>query len=288
MSVSLLVSTEWLAAHLDDPDLRVVDVRWYLLPPKNGRDEYARAHIPNAAFVDISDDLASPVDAGPGRHPLPSVERFAAAMSRAGVDENTYVIAYDDSGGATAARLWWLLRYFGHDRVSLLDGGINKWIAEGRALQIEIPNLARANFIPHSPRTERVVNKQNVIAAQNDPRALILDSRVAERYEGKTEPVDPRAGHIPRAQNAPLAGNLNADMTFRSADELRARFASLGANESEHIIVYCGSGVNACQNIFALALAGFDHALLYEGSWSDWSRDPNLPAEVGNRKMENG
>ncbi|MBI5653920.1 MAG: sulfurtransferase [Chloroflexi bacterium] len=282
MTLPNLVSTDWLAARLNDPGIRIADVRWYLFEKdKTGRGEYARGHIPGAIYLDIDADLASPRGVGPGRHPLPRAEQFADALARAGIGAHTDVVCYDDRGGATAARLWWLLRYFGHDAVSLLDGGIATWIAEGRALQTDAPTFPRAIFVPRA-RREMLADRHAVEAMRNDPRAVILDSRVAERYAGKIEPIDPRAGHIPGAVNAPLAGNLRApdDLRFRDALELRARFASLGANDAKQIVAYCGSGVNACQNIFALELAGFAPAQLYEGSWSDWS-SLDLPTATG-------
>lgn len=287
----LLVSTEWLAEHLDDPHVRPADVRWYLLNADQGRDEYARGHIPGAIYFHIDHDLAEPPYAGPGRHPLPRAEKFAAAAARAGISLDTHVIAYDAQGGATAARLWWLLRYFGHANVSLLDGGITRWVAEGRALQTEIPSVPRAEstLAPHASagvapsHPNWVVDQRAVDALRKNPRALLLDSRLAERYEGKTEPIDARAGHIPGAKNAPLAANLRGanDPRFLEPEQLRARFAQLGAERAEKIVSYCGSGVNACQNIFALELAGFKDVLLYEGSWSDWSKNPDLPAAQG-------
>ena len=283
MTIPNLVSTAWLAARLNDPGIRIADVRWYLFEKdKTGRAEYARGHIPGAIYLDIDSDLASPRGQGPGRHPLPRAEHFAEAMAHAGIGAQTHIIAYDDHGGATAARLWWLLRYFGHDAASLLDGGITTWLAEGRALQTDAPTFPRANFVPRA-RPEMIGDRDAVEKMRTDPRALILDSRVAERYTGKIEPIDPRAGHIPGAINAPLAGNLRApdDFRFRDAADLRARFASLGADDAKHIVAYCGSGVNACQNIFALELAGFALAQLYEGSWSDWSSDPNAPLATG-------
>lgn len=283
MPTPLLVSTDWLAAHLNDPDVRVADVRWYLFDKdKTGRGEYARGHIPGAVYLDIDIDLADHDALGPGRHPLPRPEAFAESMARAGIGANTHVIAYDDRGGATAARLWWLLRYFGHGNVSLLDGGIAQWLAEGRSLQKEIPSVARAEFIAH-PHPEMAANKEIIKSMQNNSRALILDVRVAERYEGKVEPIDPRAGHVPGAKNAPIAGNLHSDTDFRflSHDDLRARYDRLGASDADEIAAYCGSGVNAAQAVFALHLAGFDRVKLYEGSWSDWSRDKDLPAAVG-------
>ncbi len=283
MTTPLLVSTDWLAAHLNDPNIRVVDVRWYLLEKdKVGREEYLRGHIPGAIFLDVDADLASPVGQGPGRHPLPRLDAFAETMARAGVGADTHVIAYDDKGGAVAARLWWLLRYAGHDRVSLLDGGITPWMAESRPLQTEVPTFQRASFVAQ-PHPDWRVGFQTVDALRNDPKALLLDVRLPERYAGKFEPLDPRAGHVPGAKSAPLAGNLRSvdDLRFLDPAALRERFNQLGANDAERIVVYCGSGVNACQTIFALQLAGIDGALLYEGSWSDWSRTPGAPIAVG-------
>ncbi|MDE3089048.1 MAG: sulfurtransferase [Chloroflexota bacterium] len=283
MSISSIVSTEWLAAHLNDANLRIVDVRWYLLDKdKNGRDEYLRGHIPGAIFLDVDTDLAAPRGQGPGRHPLPRADAFAETMARAGIGVDTNVIAYDDCGGVNAARVWWLLRHFGHAQVSLLDGGVTRWIAEGRPLQTQIPPVPRTNFIA-LPRAGDLADQKLVDTLRSDPRALVLDVRVPERYEGKIEPLDPRAGHVPGAKNAPAAGNLRApdDPRFLDADALRARYAALGADQAERVAAYCGSGINACQTIFALHLVGRDDALLYEGSWSDWSRTPGTPVATG-------
>ena len=282
MSVAPLVSTDWLAAHLNDPNLRIVDVRWYLFEKdKTGLGEYLNGHIPGAVFLDIETALAAPRGQGPGRHPLPKPEVFAEAASRAGIGPNTHVIAYDDAGGGNAARVWWLLRYFGHDQVSLLDGGITQWIAEKRPLETTVPTFPASSFVPH-PRPEMVANLQAVDVYRNDPKALVLDVRVPERYEGKIEPIDPRAGHVPGAKNAPIGGNLKSadDPRFRTSEELRHRFEKFGADRAEKIVCYCGSGVNACQSVFALNLAGFA-SLLYEGSWSDWSSNPDCPAATG-------
>jgi len=282
MVVQPLVSTDWLAAHLNNANLCVVDVRWYLLDKdKNGRDEYLRGHIPGAIFLDVDADLAAPRGQGPGRHPLPRAEAFAETMARAGIGADTHAVAYDDLGGATAARLWWLLRYFGHEKVSLLDGGIVRWIADGRLLQTEVPRVARSAFVAH-PHQERVVDRTVVGVLRKDAKALVLDVRASERYEGKVEPIDPRAGHVPGAKSAPLAGNLVApdDPRFLDPATLRARYNALGADKAERVVAYCGSGINTCQAIFAMRLAGID-ALLYEGSWSDWSSDPDAPVAVG-------
>ncbi|MBI5302611.1 MAG: sulfurtransferase [Chloroflexi bacterium] len=282
MTTPLLVSTTWLAEHLHDPSIRIADVRWYLFEKDiTGRGEYAKGHIPGAVFVDVDTDLSSPPLQGPGRHPLPTATQFANAMVRAGIGAGTHVICYDDRGGAVSARLWWLLRYFGHDDVSLLDGGIAQWRTENRPLTTDVPQIARANFVPR-PRPDMMVNREQVRALANDPRGLVLDVRLNERYTGKTEPLDPRAGHVPGAKNVPLAGNLRApdDFRFRDPAELRARYDALGANQAETIAAYCGSGINASQAVFALTLAGYANPRLYEGSWSDWSRS-ELPMKTG-------
>lgn len=282
MAISPLVSTEWLAAHLTDPNLRIVDVRWYLFDKdKTGHREYLRGHIPGAVFLDLDKDLSAPLGQGPGRHPLPRPEAFAKVAARSGIGPDTHVVAYDDAGGATAARLWWLLRYFGHDQASLLDGGIAQWKAEGRPFETEVPKVPTATFVPH-PNPAMVVDQATVDTLRNDPKALVMDVRVPERYQGKVEPIDPRAGHIPGARNVPLATNLRSagDTRFRERSELKQEYESMGADRAEKIVCYCGSGVNACQSVFALNLAGFT-ALLYEGSWSDWCSDPERPAGTG-------
>jgi thiosulfate/3-mercaptopyruvate sulfurtransferase len=284
--MSPLVTTQWLADHLNDPDLRLVDTRWYLLQPSKGEADYHNAHIPNAIYLSVDRHLAAPPLPGAttGRHPLPSEREFAQAMEEAGISNSTRVIAYDDAGAANAARLWWLLRYFGHDNTSLLDGGIVQWISEGRPLTTAIPTFPRGKFRAQA-NPNMVVTKDELAARTRDPRALILDARAPERYRGETEPIDARAGHIPGARNAPLTGNLvapntggdHADFRFLEPSELRSRFDALGANGAGDIIAYCGSGVNAAADIFALHLAGYDNTRLYPGSFSEWSRDPTLP-----------
>ena len=286
VSIPPLVSTQWLAERLEDPHLRVADVRWYLpTTGRSGRAEYNLGHIPGAVFVDLDRDLARPAYQGPGRHPLPSTEEFAAAMGRLGVDEATHVVAYDDGSGGVAARLWWLLRFFGHPRVSVLDGGVARWQAEQRPLTADVPRVAAAQFQAR-PQQGWVVDKAEVGHLARDPSALVLDVRAPERYEGRAEPVDPRAGHIPGARNAPITQNLatgepGGAPRFKSPQELRAQFEALGVPRAQRVVAYCGSGVNACQALLALDLAGFPGAQLYEGSWSDWSSDPSLPAATG-------
>lgn len=287
--IDSLVTTAWLEQHLADPNVRVVDTRWYLLQPSKGEADYHNAHIPNAIYLSVDRDLAAPPlpDARTGRHPLPDARSFAETMMRAGIsDANaappTHVVVYDDAGGANAARLWWLLRYFGHKNVSLLDGGLVRWVADGRPLTAEIPTFERGSFAAR-PDRGMVVTKEEMIALTRNPRALILDARAPERYRGETEPIDARAGHIPGARSAPLSGNLITadDARFRNASDLQAHFDAVGANGADEIVAYCGSGVNAAADLFALHLAGYDNARLYGGSFSEWSRDPNLPVITG-------
>lgn len=277
---SPLVSTGALAARLGSPALRVVDVRWYLDPARRGRDAYAAGHVPGAVFCDLEHDLAGPGGrrGGPlGRHPWPSPEHFARAMGQLGIDGGSEVVAYDDAAGATAARLWYLLRAHGHERVTVLDGGLARWLGEGRPLETAVPAITPAVFTPRFD-PHRVVDKAELLAR---PPALLLDARAAERFRGEVEPVDPRSGHVPGAKSAPFTGNLTAEPlpVFRPPAELRARYQALGADREEPV-VYCGSGVNACHDLLALELAGL-RGRLYAGSWSEWSSDPALPVATG-------
>lgn len=282
MSAPLLVSTEWLARRLGDPDLRVADVRWSLLEKDKGRNAYGQSHLPGAVFMDVEGDLSSPRGQGPGRHPLPRPEAFAASMSRAGIGAGTHVIAHDFGDGSTAARLWWLLRYFGHERVSVLDGGFARWAAEGRPVDALVPSYPPGGFVAE-PRGGMLVDAGAVERLRTDPNTLILDSRMAERYEGKVEPIDPVAGHIPGAKSRPYPANVRSpqDPCFLDPAQLREQFTLLGAAAAERVVAYCGSGVNACQNLLALEAAGFEAGLLYEGSWSDWCSVPTRAMSTG-------
>jgi thiosulfate/3-mercaptopyruvate sulfurtransferase len=276
-----IVSTDWLAAHLGEPGLRIADVRWYLDPSRRGRDAYAAGHIPGAVFLDVEADLSAPGGgrgSPRGRHPWPSEEQVARVMGAAGIGPGVRVVAYDDQAGATAARLWYLLRSHGHEDAAVLDGGIVKWIAEGRALETAAAAPQPARF-PARLRPGAVVGKQDL--ATDDRQVLILDARAGERYRGDTEPIDPRAGHIPGAKSAPYSGNLTTGPipVFLPPAALRMRYAALGA-EASPPIVYCGSGVTACHDLLALAAAGLSGSL-YAGSWSEWSADPGLPVATG-------
>ena len=276
-----LVDAQWLVEHARDPRVRIVDTRWYLGGARRGKGEYAAGHIPGAAFVDLDRELAGNPQKGPGRHPLPSAGDFANTLSRLGVVQDSLVIAYDDVGGAIAARLWWLLRYFGHRGGRVLDGGVGQWTALGQPLCSEPCEAAPAAPLALSPGSAGVVDKEAVLALLRDRAGVVLDARAPERYQGLVEPVDARAGHVPGARSAPFAQNLQAPGgRFLDAATLRSRYAALGALEGP-VACYCGSGVTACHDLLALALIGKEDALLYEGSWSDWAADESLPLSVG-------
>jgi thiosulfate/3-mercaptopyruvate sulfurtransferase len=278
--VDSLVSTEWLAGRLGQAGVVVADVRWYLDPTRSGREAYRQGHVPGAVFLDLDRDLAAPGGLGGGargRHPWPGEEQVARVMGGAGIGPGVHVVCYDDAAGAVAARLWYVLRAHGHEAVSVLDGGIGKWVAQGRPLSTAEAPPAPAAFTGRL-RPGWVVTKAELLA---EPPRLLLDARAGERYRGEAEPVDPRAGHIPGARSAPYAGNLTAGPTpvFRSPEELRERYTALGADGAEPV-VYCGSGVTACHDLLALDLAGL-RGRLYAGSWSEWSADASLPVETG-------
>ena len=278
---SPLVDVAWLARNIDDPRVRIVDVRWYL-SGKRGEDEYGRGHLPAAAFVDLDRDLAAPKGSGAGRHPLPSAADFAAILARLGVTRDTILVAYDDAGGAIAARFWWLLRWFGHAGGRVLDGGLPAWTAAGHALSTEVPTFPAAPPLELLPGGVGLVDKIAVDRLRLDPDTVILDARARERFEGRSEPVDARPGHIPGARSAPFVENLVVPGgAFLPASTLADRYRSLGALQAKQIVCYCGSGVTACHDVLALAIAGREDALLYEGSWSDWAADPALPAAIG-------
>ena len=273
MTFGPLVDAAWLAGHHRDPGVRVVDLRWYL-DGRSGQAAYDAGHVPGAVFVDLN--AISGREPGRGRHPLPEPALFQARMREAGVGGGTAVVVYDDAGGAVAARLWWMLRYFGHDRAAVLDGGIQAWPGELSAVA-EQP--APGDFTAAAPRAHLKLDYE---AVRGLPAStLLIDARPAERYRGESEPVDAIPGHIPGAVSAPARGNLDGDLRFRSPDELRDRYEALGAGGGREVVVYCGSGVSACHDLLAMELAGLTGARLYPGSWSEWSSRPDAPVATG-------
>lgn len=271
--MNAIISTSELASDLAGPRPPVVlDVRWQLGGPSL-RSAYEQAHVPGAVFVDLDTDLAGPAGAG-GRHPLPDVAEFGAAMRAAGVDADRDVVTYDGGQGWAAARAWWLLRWTGHPSVRVLDGGLAAW--EG-PLEAGAPDPAPGSFRP-APGALPLLDADGAAALART--GLLLDARAGERYRGEVEPIDRVGGHIPGAVSAPTTDNVTADGRFRSAGELTGRFGSLGVSEGRRVGVYCGSGVSGAHQVLALAVAGVP-AALYVGSWSEWSSDGSRPVATG-------
>jgi thiosulfate/3-mercaptopyruvate sulfurtransferase len=275
--MTLLVDAGWLAGHRDEVDL--VDVRW---SPTGGTSAAMRnfeaGHIPGAVLFDIDRDLAGDPATGPGRHPLPSPEAFARTLGAAGIGGDRMVVAYDDAGGSFAARLWWMLEGTGRE-CALLDGALGAWRGP-----VETGPASPRQAVAVEPKpwpADRLADADAVLAGLRAGAVTVLDVRAVERYRGEVEPFDPVAGHIPGAQNAPWTENLDDDGSFRPGAELRARFTAIGVAEDARTIAQCGSGVTACHELFALRLAGLGDARLYEGSWSDWVRDPARPVATG-------
>ncbi len=274
---AVLVEPEELRAMLAN-DRRVVllDVRWSLADP-DGHRAYSVGHIPGALFVDLEHDLSAPASPDEGRHPLPSIEELQAAARRWGIDDGDPVVVYDASGGTSAARAWWLLRWGGVQDVRILDGGLQGWLAEGGILEDGDVQVAPGT-VTLSPGHMPVTDADG--AADLPSHGVLLDARAGERYRGDTEPLDSRAGHVPGALSAPTAENLDDDAKFRPDADLVDRFASVGVEPETEVAVYCGSGVTAAHEIAALETIGV-HAALYPGSWSQWSADTARPVATG-------
>lgn len=284
MPYTTLISVADLARHVEHLDWRIIDCRFDLADTVRGRNVYRTAHIPGAVYAHLDDDLSAPVIPGQtGRHPLPVQPGLAATLSRWGVDGRVQVVAYDDSGGPFAARLWWLLRWLGHEHVAVLDGGWRHWLAAGLPVSDAPSAPAPRSFTPQ-PRGYLAAEVEDVLRALDDPRARLLDARAADRYRGENETLDATAGHIPGAISAPFAGNLDGAGKFLDQQSLRTRYrALLGTSAAADTIVYCGSGVTATHDILALLHAGLGDARLYAGSWSHWINDPARPVATGER-----
>lgn len=279
-----LITVDHLAEHLGNPSWAVVDCRYRLADLGFGRTAYGESHVAGAVFADIGDDLSGPVVPGKtGRHPLPDVAVFSAKLSAWGIDEGVQVVAYDDSGGSMAARLWWLLRWLGHEAaaVAVLDGGWPLWQAWGFPVRVGTESRAARKFVARE-RAESVLSAEHVDQIRTAPGWRVLDARHADRFRGENETIDPIAGRIPGAVSAPYADNLEPDGRFKSREELRRRYLGLlGRVPADRTGCYCGSGVTAAHDVLAMAYAGLGEAKLYAGSWSEWITDRSRPVAKG-------
>ena len=272
----LIAVAELLADLASDAPPLVLDVRWSL-GAADPRGEHEAEHIPGSLYVDLETELAGPGPRDAGRHPLPDADTFAARATGWGVGPETAVVVYDDSGGMSAARLWWLLRWIGHDAVRVLDGGLRAWRAAGGPVESgpDEPPVASTSPLVARPGSRSTVTADDIAGGGV---GLLLDARAGERYRGEIEPIDPVAGHIPGAVSLPTTGNLATDGTFLSPEALRARFTDAGVVAGEPVVAYCGSGITAAHELLALAVAGLDaDASLYAPSWSGWVADPQRP-----------
>ena len=273
-----LIEVAELQDLLGSAECRVVDCRFDLLQPQKGRTEYLAGHIPGALYADLDQDLAGPVTKDSGRHPLPDKNVFRATLQGWGIGPGTQVVVYDYASGALAARLWWMLRWFGHSQVAVLNGGLKAWIAGDGTLATEVPEFPESTLL-EAPDSGRVITTDEVYSmlGKSDETRLV-DARDRARFTGQTEPIDPVAGHVPGAINFPFSDNLNADGTWKSSQELRQAWAGLlGSGTPPPFSVMCGSGVTACHLVLSAAIAGLPEPRVYIGSWSEWLRDAARP-----------
>lgn len=275
-----IVSMRWLLARMYEPDIVIVDCRFLLGQPNAGKEAYDAAHIPGAVYLDLEQDLSAPVSAHGGRHPLPGPAELAARLTKAGIGSNARIVAYDDQGGMNAARLWWLLRYLGHEQAYVMDEGFTAWqnakFPVTADVPVRIPSTFEANVQPHM-----LASVEDAQHASANGSAVLIDSRDARRYAGLEEPIDAKAGHVPGAVNYFWKDVLGPEGRWLSVEQLQERFGKL--DKDEPIIVYCGSGVSACPNVIALEEAGYTNVKLYAGSWSDWISYEENPVATGKR-----
>lgn len=283
MPLAQLITPQQLAERLEAPGVVILDCRFALEDIDYGQRSYALGHIAGAHFADLERDLSGPVAKGrSGRHPLPDPQQLAQRLREWGVDNDSQVVLYDDGPGAFAARAWWLLAWLGkRDAVFILDGGLKAWHAAGLPLSLDPPSRREGTF-SGKPDMGLLIDAADLAKRLEDPAMTLLDARALPRFRGEVEPIDPVAGHIPGAQCAAFTDNLGPDGRFLAPEQLRQRFAEkLQGRAPEQLVAYCGSGVTACHNLFALALAGYPLARLYAGSWSEWINDPRHPVATG-------
>ncbi len=281
MTAAPLIAPVELARRMRDPQWIVVDCRFTLTDPAAGRAAYVRSHIPRARYAHLDHDLARKPGPGDGRHPLPDPQTFADRLGRWGITNDSVVIAYDEGGGAIAARLWWMLRWVGHSASLVLDGGFAAWQAAKLPVESGERAVAAARFVPSSIDADAAVSATDITALQAQGR-LVVDARAAARYRGEQEPIDRVAGHVPGAVNRPFSANLLPDGRFRAPEELRRELLELFGNRPPaDIVAMCGSGVTACHLLLAMEIAGLQGGRLFAGSWSEWIADPARPVHTG-------
>jgi thiosulfate/3-mercaptopyruvate sulfurtransferase len=279
---STIIDVDTLAASVNNPSWVIVDCRFSLNDPERGRRDYLQSHIPNAQYAHLDEDLSGEMIPGKtGRHPLPKIDDIAEKFSQWGIDHTVQVVAYDDANGGVAARLWWLLRWLGHDAVAVLNGGWKAWQAANLPVDAALPQRSRKNFRPQV-RHSWTVDAAWVEKAIDHDKYCLIDAREPQRYAGVFEPIDPVAGHIPGALNLPYLQNVDDEGRFKPVEELQIRFTeAIRRRKMEHVAAYCGSGVTACHNLLAMVHAGFPIARLYPGSWSEWITNPEHPVATG-------
>lgn len=283
MSASPLLSAAELAGHLDDPGWRIIDCRFDLQHPEAGEAAYGEAHIPGALYAHLDRDLAGPITPDSGRHPLPDPQRLCATFSAWGIGPDTQVVCYDAQANAYAGRLWWLLRWLGHERVAVLDGGLQAWVS-GAYPRTATPSHVTPAIFQGSARADMVVATAELTAQISSGTHRLVDVRTPERFAGEKEFIDPVAGHIPGARNLPYQSNLDASECYLPPEALKKMYRRVLDDVSpEHCVMMCGSGVTACHSLLALELAGLAGAKLYAGSWSEWIRDPGRPVATTTR-----
>ncbi|MGF6593247.1 sulfurtransferase [Pseudomonas sp. 2835] len=283
MPLAQLITAQQLAERLEAPALVILDCRFALEDIDYGQRSYAEGHIAGAHFADLERDLSGPIVKGlTGRHPLPNPAQLVERLRAWGIDNDSEIVVYDDGPGAFAARAWWLLAWLGkRSGVSILDGGLKAWHAAGLPLSLDPPVKREGNF-SGEPDDSLVLDATQLAERLGQPELTLIDARGLPRFRGEVEPIDPVAGHIPGAQCAAFTDNLGADGRFLPAEQLKQRFAQkLDKRAPEQLVAYCGSGVTACHNLFALALAGYPLGKLYAGSWSEWITDSQRPVATG-------
>jgi thiosulfate/3-mercaptopyruvate sulfurtransferase len=282
MKFHTLISTAGVLQHYANPNWVLVDCRFWLEDANKGKSDYEISHIPGAIYADLDEDLSGVIIPGEtGRHPLPDIDKFSKYLGSLGIDNDTQVVAYDDRGGMIASRFWWLLKWLGHEKVAVMDGGYTKWVEEGNPVTNEFPSLSDKVFLP-SVNSHFIISHDEILERFGNPGFLLVDSRAPERYRGENEPIDPIPGRIPGAVNYFWKDNLDVEECFHLKDLLRGRFVTLISNiPPQNVAFYCGSGVTSAHNILAMLHAGLGMAKLYVGSWSHWITDRERPILTG-------